>query len=113
MRFRALILIPMLLSCNKPTVYQFAAVDTANWIRSTIDDSLGIWPNDALSFPTASLDIGAGAAGKILFYVQFCRSTKHTEFLDEAIRGGKYVTARMDLLDSIKFPSASIFYYPV
>ena len=71
------------------------AVDTGNWLASqAIPQDAGVaWPADALQSKDASLNLGSGTAGVVVYLLGLHRATGEDRFLQLAEAGADYLVS--------------------
>jgi len=77
--------------------YLQAALQAANWLRSTAiqsDDGMS-WPADPYDTATVVADLYTGTPGVVLFFLELYRHTGDESYLDDASAGADFLLARL------------------
>jgi len=77
--------------------YLQAALQTAEWIRSTalVSDVGTAWPVDPLDTAQVATNLYSGTPGVVLFFIEVWRATGDSTFLDDARAGADYLAASL------------------
>jgi lantibiotic modifying enzyme len=74
------------------------AEDAGRWIAATAaaDSGAGPWPDDALAPGKAGVDLAAGVAGKVVYFIGLYRATGNADYLALAREGADYLAAELE-----------------
>ncbi len=88
------------ISCGTPAerasaAYLDAAVQVGRWLQSTAGQDAGFIPDEIVTPFTFSADLGTGAAGRSLFFLELHHVTGDPQFLRSAVREAEAAAASL------------------